>query len=546
MGCPKPTAVSPEAVVDDIVFWEEFADTSASDTCRVVTARMAIASGMGRKLKGRRHIEFRFDPFPGTLAPFLGLNSQGTSGMHHRSLWQTCLIAAISVCFDSPSWAQRSDVAHHVVVVSIDGFAAYLVDDPKVPLPTIRRLAREGCLVEGGMTVSDPSVTWPNHTTLVTGMRPGRHGVLANGVLVRGGIGTPVTIDPHRDQSDLVKVPTVVDVAHAAGLRTAEVNWPCTRNSKSLDDQFPDVPDAVAYTTPRLRTELIGKGLLKDETQASFRKASVVGLDYVWTEAACHIIRERKPHLMLVHLLNNDATHHKRGAQSQEGYTANAYADMCLSRILDAIDDAGIRQQTTIVLVADHGFALTPKAIRPNVLLRQAGLLTVEDGKLTQAQVHVVPEGGIGLVYCTNPANAPKVAAEFKDRFIGQEGVADVLLPDRFNEVGFPHPRDYEQVPDAVLVAQDGYAISGSVTGDTLVATHEEARTSLGSHGLLAKHPQMKAMCILSGAGIRPGIRLPTVENTAIAPTIAKLLNLELPNTDAKPLLEAMRTSAAQ
>src|SRR5690606_25155171 len=103
----------------------------------------------------------------------------------------------------------------------------------------------------------------------------------ANGVLLRGGIGVPVKIDSHRDQSDLVKVPTVVDVAHAAGLRTAEVNWPCTRNSKSFDDQFPDVPNALDSTTPRLRTELIEAGLLKDETHASFRKASIVGLDYV-------------------------------------------------------------------------------------------------------------------------------------------------------------------------------------------------------------------------------------------------------------------------
>ncbi|MCA8993158.1 MAG: alkaline phosphatase family protein [Planctomycetaceae bacterium] len=466
--------------------------------------------------------------------------------MRCRQLWLTFLVA-IACCWSSTvSWAQTNNVQRHVVVISIDGFAAYLVDDPKVPLPTIRRLAREGCIVEGGMTVSDPSVTWPNHTTLITGMQPGRHGVLANGVLVRGGIGVPVTIDPYRDQSDLVKVPTVVDVAHAAGLRTAEINWPCTRNSKSFDDQFPDVPDALAYTTPRLRSELIELGLLKDETQASFRSVSIVGLDYVWTEAACHVIRERKPHLTLVHLLNNDATHHKRGAQSQEAYTANAYADMCVSRIVDAIDNAGIREQTTIILVADHGFALTPKAIRPNVLLREAGLLTVENGRLTQAQVHVVPEGGIGLIYCTNPANASQAAADFKDKFLGQEGVADVLLPDRFEEVGFPHPRDYEQVPDAILVAKDGYAVSGSVTGDTFVATNEEAGTSLGSHGILASNAKMKAMCILSGAGIRPGMKLPTVNNTVIAPTIATLLKLDYSNTDGKSLLEALDNSASR
>ena len=466
--------------------------------------------------------------------------------MRKSNLWLTFLAMVFTTILNTSIMAQSSDVQHHVVVISIDGFAAFLVDDPKVPLPNIRRLAREGCVVENGMTVSDPSVTWPNHTTMLTGMKPGRHGVLANGVLVRGGIGAPVKIDSHRDQSDLVKVPTVADVAHAAGLRTAEVNWPCTRNSKSFDDQFPDVPNALDYTTPRLKKELIEKGLLQDEKHSSFRKSSMVGLDYVWTETACHLIRERKPHLVLVHLLNNDATHHKRGAQSQAGYTANAYADMCVARIVEAIDDAGISDRTTIILVADHGFTLTPKAIRPNVLLRKAKLLTTVQGKLTEARVHVIPEGGIGLVYCTNPAKAPQDASEFKKMLIGKEGVADVLLPDRFAEVGFPHPREYEQAPNAILIAKDGYAVSGAVTGETLVAPFDEARTSLGSHGFLARLPKMKAMCILSGAGVRSGVKLPEINNTAIAPTIAKLLGIKYRHADGKPLLNAINTSAGK
>ena len=466
--------------------------------------------------------------------------------MLNMKQWFSNVTALITASLIPWVLAQADATDRHVVLISIDGFAGYLVDDPKVPLPNIRRLAEEGCIVEGGMTVSDPSVTWPNHTTLVTGLKPGRHGVLANGVLVRGGVGVPVKIDSNRDQIDLVQVPTIADVAHAAGLRTAEVNWPCTRNSKSFDDQFPDVPNSLDYTTPRLRTELIEKGFLRDESQASFRSVSVVGLDYVWTEAACHLIRQRKPHLTLVHLLNNDATHHRRGAQTQDGYTANAYADMCVGRILDAIDDAGIRETTTVILVADHGFTLTPKAIRPNVVLRKAGLLTLDGGELTEAQVHVVPEGGVGYVYCTNPATASQRAAFVQKLLLGQEGVADFLLPDRFNEVGFPHPRENNQVPDAIVVAKDGYGVSGNMTGETLVTTYQEARTALGSHGFLAKSPKMKAMCILSGVGIRPGGKIQGVDNTAVAPTIAKLLGLKYDYAEGKPLSNVFVTSVDQ
>ncbi|QDS95730.1 Type I phosphodiesterase / nucleotide pyrophosphatase [Roseimaritima multifibrata] len=451
----------------------------------------------------------------------------------HRTF---AVLIAAWFCSSPVTRADEADTQRHVVIVSLDGLAAYLVDDPKVPLPTIRRLAREGCIVDGGMTVSNPSVTWPNHTTLLTGVRPEKHGVLANGVLVRGPIGMPTVIDSKRDQADLVRLPTIVDVAHQAGMRTGEINWPCTRGSESFDDQFPDVPDALEHSTPRLLKELVELELLDEDIAGSFKQLSTVGRDHLWTQAACHLIRSRKPNLMLVHLLNVDSVHHTLGPQTAAGYTANAYADMCLAQIVDAIDDAGIREQTTLIVVSDHGFAATPKAIRPNVVLREAGMLAVDAGKLSTARVHVVPEGGIGLVYCTNPSESKQTIEAFKKLFLGKEGVADVISPDRYREVGFQHPREYSQSPDAILVAADGHSVSGSVTGDTLVASNTEARTAIGSHGFLSTMPKMKAMCILSGAGIPPGTHLSTIENIDIAPTVAQILGLDYPSADGKAL----------
>lgn len=428
----------------------------------------------------------------------------------------------------------------HVVVVSIDGLAAFLLDDPKAPLPTVRRLAATGCVAVGGMTVSNPSVTWPNHTTLITGVHPERHGVLANGVLVRGGPGVPIVVDPRRDQRDLVRAATIVDAAHAAGLRTAEINWPCLRNAPGIDVGFPDVPDQVVHMSPPLRTELVAAGILADDTQASFMAGSAAARDLVWTEAARHVIRTRRPHLLLVHLLNVDATHHAAGAQSAAGYTANGYADMCLDRILAALDEAGIRERTTVFVVSDHGFVTTPKALRPNVLLRQKGLLTTEGNRITGARVHVYPEGGIGLVYVTNPGEAPDLQGTIRELFVGQEGVADVLLPEQFAAHGLPHPRRYDQAPDAILVAREGYAVSGSATGDSFVASHTEAGASLGSHGFLATLGTMNATCVVSGRGIRAGGRLEGVGNVDVAPTVAALLGIDGFAADGRVLREAL------
>lgn len=449
-------------------------------------------------------------------------------------------IPTLVVCLLATSWVRADAPDRHVVVVCIDGLAAYLLDDLKAPLPTVRRLAREGCVASGGMTVSNPSVTWPNHTTLVTGVAPAKHGVLANGILIRGASDVPVSVDAKRDQRELVRVTTVLDAAHAANLTTAEVNWPCTRGSPSLHDSFPDVPDAVVHMTPRLREELISQGLLTDATQASFAANSTVGRDWIWTEAACHLIRARKPNLLLVHLLNVDATHHSLGPQTPAGYTANAYADMCLSRIVDAIEEAGIAPQTTLIVVADHGFTTTPKAVCPNALLRQQGLLSVVGGKIQDARVHVIPEGGIGLVYCTNPAEAEADRQRVKTMFLGQEGVAAIVLPDEFAEYGLPHPREYSQAPDAVLVAKDGYAVSALAEGDAWVASNVEGRTSLGSHGFVSTLNKMNAPCVLHGWGIRRGGELPSVHNIDIAPTVAKLLGLIEFTADGRVLTEAL------
>ena len=178
-----------------------------------------------------------------------------------------------------------------------------------------------------GLRISNPTVTWPNHTTLVTGVRASRHSVLYNGILLRDGPGLPVKVDPKRDKSELVAVSTLFDVLHEHGLRTAAIDWPCTRNPNALDDNFPDVPDSVLHTTPRLRKEMVAQHILPDETDASFRALTGPGRDEVWTKAACHVIRARRPHLLLFHLLNTDGIHHRYGPESPASYTALALAD---------------------------------------------------------------------------------------------------------------------------------------------------------------------------------------------------------------------------
>jgi hypothetical protein len=103
-----------------------------------------------------------------------------------------------------------------------------------------------------------------------------------------------------------------------------------------------------------------------------------------------------------------------------------------------------------------------------------------------------------------------------------------------------PNPREYSQAPDLVLVAKDGYGVSGAAEGDAFVLPGTEAKVSAGSHGFISTENKMNAVCVLSGHGIRAGARLEKIENIDIAPTIARLLGLSGLAADGRVLTEAL------
>ena len=437
--------------------------------------------------------------------------------------------------------AGGADAPDHVVLITIDGFAAYLLDDPQLSAPTIRQLIADGAVAEG-MRVTNPAVTWPNHTTLITGVRADRHSCLINGVLQRGAPGKPVKVEPNSDRAALVAVPTIFDALHNAGRRTAAINWPCTRNDASVDDNFPDVPDQVKHMTPRLRERLVVDGALPDATDKSFRALGGVRRDDAWAAAAVRVIRDEKPAFMAYHILNVDGIHHQAGPQTAPGYTALALADTKIRQILDSLDQAGIRDRTTILLTADHGFAKAMKLILPNVVFRQNKLLTAgaTASAVVAAKAQAIPEGGTALVYLTDPVTADEDRKKVIELMKATEGIADVIEPSRFAEIGFPNPKENPQAPDLILVGKDGYAFANYTTGDATVIEPIPGRHTIGHHGYVNTDPKMNALFVAVGPGIKRGAKVGVIDNIDVAPTAAKLLGVDLPTAQGKPLTEIL------
>lgn len=429
----------------------------------------------------------------------------------------------------------RVAAENHVVLITIDGFPATSFTDPLSPIPTIRRLAAEG-VAGDGMRPSNPSVTWPNHTTLITGLRPAKHSVLFNGVLERPGVGQPVRVDPRRTRHQLVTGPTIFDLFHKAGLRTAGINWPCTRDDQSVHDNFPDVNDNFDYTTLRLREELVAMGSIKENSDRAFRSLSGAARDQVWTDAVCHVVKARKPQFIAWHILVTDSIHHKYGPQTPASHTALAQADAQVRELLRALDEAGIRKNTTILIVADHGFATANKLIQPNVALKKAGLLKADVLKVVTAKAQAVSEGGTALVYFTDPATRSQDVEAAKGALKEIEGIAEVIEPSRYAEFGYPDPAKNPQMAELVLSAKPGYAFANTLTGDQEVIPTTPNVHNVGYHGFLSTNPAMNTVFVASGNRIRKGAKQPVFENVDIAPTIAHLLGHTLPDSDGKVL----------
>jgi predicted AlkP superfamily pyrophosphatase or phosphodiesterase len=421
--------------------------------------------------------------------------------------------------------ASAADPARHVIVVSLDGFPASTLRDTTVPLPVLRSLIAEGAWADA-MHPVNPTVTWPNHTAIVSGVNVAAHGVIYNGLPVRPGPGKALHIEPWVPKTELVQARTVYDAAHDAGLTTAEVDWVAIYRPPTIDWSFPELPSLDG----KVEREMIQAGAATEAEIRGWGKTNNTLHDDVWMRAAVHIIEKHRPNLLLVHLLLTDSAQHQYGAGSLGANSALILADRQLQRIVDAVNRAGIRDQTTLFVVSDHGFKTYHHVIHPNAVLRQKGLLrTAQD-----CDGWVVPEGGTAMVYVTHEEKRDAVLAAMREPMAG---VARVIAPDEYAKWGLPAPRPNGRMSDLVLAAEPDYAFDGAVQGDPVSATTGPS----GAHGYLNTDPDMDAILAAWGMGIRRGVHTGPKPNVDVAATIARLLGVEFPSIEGKPLTEFLQ-----
>jgi predicted AlkP superfamily pyrophosphatase or phosphodiesterase len=419
--------------------------------------------------------------------------------------------------------------AEPLLIVSIDGLhPSHVIDAERygVELPHLREFVREGTFATGVVGVL-PTVTFPSHTTLVTGASPAEHGIEAN---------TPFDpLNTNRDgwywYAEDVRVPTLWSAAAARGLATASVNWSVTVANRDIDYLIPEFWRAVNDEDVKLLRALSRPEGLLEDLEAELGPFvngydDYLPADVVRTRFAVAMLREHRPDLMAVHLIALDGTEHRDGPWVDSAHRTLEAIDAMVGELAAAAlaNDAN----TAIAVVSDHGFLATHTAVNLRVPFVAAGLISLAAPPtvgvapaIADWQAQVWPSGGTAAVVLRDHDDAALRArvAKLLGELAGEpaNGIARVLGGAEV-ELGGGSPS-----ADFVVEFAPGYY------GGT--ALHGELRTpatSKGTHGYLPERPEMHASFFLKGSGIAAR-NVGVIDMRQIAPTFAAVLGVELP-----------------
>ena len=451
-----------------------------------------------------------------------------------RPAFQAVLLLSLLGAAKGPAKAQTAAtptparLADHVILITIDGFRPAVYLDPQregVALPNLTALRQKGSAAEG-VVVSYPSMTYPSHTSIVTGVSPARHGIVSNTIF------DPMTGSRLWDyETSARKVPALWDEAKKAGLKTAGVSWPVSVGAK-MDVIYPESNQVPPDSTWLVRARHDSTPGLVDAVVSDLGgfgerdNLDAIKRDRFAAATAVRIIRTEKPNLMVIHLMETDSAQHANGPGSPQARAAYERVDAHIGAIVKAVEEAGIAPRTAFLITGDHGFSRVHSLLQPNVVLREAGLLKTDDKGALTSWLSVL-HGMAIRVKDHDPALAAKVTALFED-------LARTRYKGIFRVIGRQELDSLGAYPEALLMIEpsEGYYLSDGYDENAfLVGT-----TRRGAHGFLPTEPRMFTGLILSGAGVRAGVPLPSVRQIDIAPTVARLLGFPMPTADGVPL----------
>jgi arylsulfatase A-like enzyme len=448
-------------------------------------------------------------------------------------LWMVCgfAVAAVSATAD-----------RHVVVVVWDGMRPDFVSEKNTP--TLWKLANEGVIFRNHHAVY-PSMTMVNGTALVSGVYPGRNGVIANyeyrpeidrrrPITVEG----PAAVQKGDELSGgkYISVPTITELVRHAGGRTVIAS---AKTVGLLLDRHADAASVTLFAGQTLPDDALAPivAMLGPFPSAHLERdtwTTKALTDYFW--------RERVPALSILWLGEPDLTEHQSGPGAPSALAAIKSADENLAALLSVLDRKGARETTDLFIVSDHGFSTIERSVDLRKILIGGGFAakTEFENDPKPGEIMLVGNGGSVLFYVHgHDATLTQRLVEF----LQQSDFAGVIFASqpvagtfRLEQVGLNNPR----APDVIMAfrwndSRNQFRVPGMIDADW------QREAGKGTHGTLSRF-DMHNILIAAGPDFRRTQTddLPT-GNIDLAPTILHILGIKAPQKmDGRILSEAM------
>jgi predicted AlkP superfamily pyrophosphatase or phosphodiesterase len=445
------------------------------------------------------------------------------------TLLSLCIAAACGLFSPRSAAAQVQPPRTPVILISIDGLKPEYVLDADahgLKIPNLRRFLKLGAYSTGVHGVV-PTVTYPSHTTMLTGVSPAKHGIYAN-----------TTFDPFQKNyggwywyAEDIKVPTLWDATADAHLTTVNVHWPVSVAAR-ITWNLPQYWRAGTPDDRKLLRVLATPGLLDalERDLGPFADGINEDIDGDENRAkfSSRLLELKHPDFATIYLTALDTEEHASGPFSPQSNATLERIDAALGGILATVKRV-YGDRVVICVVSDHGFVPVDKALNLGVAFRNAGLIEFdENNKIKSWRATIWGNGGSAAIVLNNPTDAEtkhqvtelltKLAAD------SANGI-DRIIPaaELHARGGFPDA--------AFLVAlRPGFFTGDNVSGDLVTAAK-----SKGTHGYWPDLPAMNSSFFVIGPGIPAAHSLGSIDMRAIAPALAQFLGITLPAAEAAP-----------
>lgn len=380
-------------------------------------------------------------------------------------------------------------------------------------LPYIGQMIRSGVSCANVQTIY-PALTYPVHTTILTGCRPDLHGIAHN---------QPFAPDrkpadkPWYWDASYVKQPTMHQLVHEKGGKTASILWPVTGKSPYISWNFPEVL-ALPGENQTLKMLRYGSALWILATEARYgRQRKSVHQpdldDYAALLAEKLLLNRRPPDFLSIHLVDCDEMRHLYGANSPQAQESIKRQDFRVGRLLTALDRQRLGQDTVVAIVSDHGLFDVSRPISLDEALQKAGF-----GSACRAQ-----STGMGayIHFSAGGTDHMERVCMFLEENRNSLGISGIYNTQELHKMGAGQGilLAVEAAPDVVFV-------------DDLVLEKRVKAT----HGFGPSHPAAQCLFILKGPGIRRGEALSKARMEDIAPTLMHALNIDMPSAQGNIL----------